>query len=240
MAEIRIDQLPSTVIPSVTHVVPAMNAGLTVKLTIQQIIDLAKSQIVDSAPEALNTLDELSSALNDDANFATNVLASIAANQTSISENAPAGKISFFARSTAPAGWLKCNGAAISRTSYSELFSALSTFWGSGDGSTTFNVPDLRGWFLRVWDDGANVDAGRSFGSQQQDAFQGHHHYLSGNLGISGSSNLRNQLTQKTNDVVDNHYVDVSDAASDGTNGTPRTASETRPKNISLLACVKY
>ena len=57
----------------------------------------------------------------------------------------PAGIVSAFAGVTAPAGWLMCYGQAISRTEYSALFTALSTTYGSGDGSTTFNIPDMRG-----------------------------------------------------------------------------------------------
>jgi microcystin-dependent protein len=77
------------------------------------------------------------------------------------------GKISMFARSTAPSGYLKCNGAAISRTTYEALFSAIGTTFGAGDGSTTFNIPDLRGEFIRGWDDARGVDSGRTFGSWQ-------------------------------------------------------------------------
>ena len=57
----------------------------------------------------------------------------------------PAGIVSAFAGVTAPAGWLMCYGQAVSRTEYSALFTALSTTYGSGDGSTTFNIPDMRG-----------------------------------------------------------------------------------------------
>ena len=56
-----------------------------------------------------------------------------------------AGVIQMFAGSTPPAGWLLCNGQAVSRTTYAELFAAIGTTWGAGNGSTTFNVPDLRG-----------------------------------------------------------------------------------------------
>ncbi len=57
----------------------------------------------------------------------------------------PAGVVMDFAGSSAPAGWLLCDGSAVSRTTYANLFTAISTTWGTGDGSTTFNVPDLRG-----------------------------------------------------------------------------------------------
>jgi microcystin-dependent protein len=57
----------------------------------------------------------------------------------------PSGVTVPFAGGTAPAGWLKCDGTAISRTTYAALFAAIGTTWGAGDGSTTFNLPDLRG-----------------------------------------------------------------------------------------------
>jgi microcystin-dependent protein len=65
---------------------------------------------------------------------------------------APPGAIMAFAASSAPTGWLVCDGSAVSRTSYAALFAVLSTTWGAGDGSTTFNLPDLRGQFLRGYD----------------------------------------------------------------------------------------
>jgi microcystin-dependent protein len=57
----------------------------------------------------------------------------------------PAGTIILFAGSSPPAGYLACDGSAVSRTTYANLFAAIGTAWGAGDGSTTFNVPDLRG-----------------------------------------------------------------------------------------------
>lgn len=68
----------------------------------------------------------------------------------------PTGVIAPFAGSAAPSGWLLCDGAAVSRTTYSALFAVLGTKYGSGDGSTTFNVPNLRG---RV---PAGLDAGQT------------------------------------------------------------------------------
>lgn len=56
-----------------------------------------------------------------------------------------AGIITPYGGSTAPTGWLMCDGSAVSRTDYSQLFDAIGTTYGSGDGSTTFNLPDLRG-----------------------------------------------------------------------------------------------
>ena len=60
-------------------------------------------------------------------------------------DTTPIGKIVMYAGSSAPRGWLLCQGQAVSRTTYAKLFSVIGTTYGSGDGSTTFNVPDMRG-----------------------------------------------------------------------------------------------
>jgi len=93
----------------------------------------------------------------------------------------PAGTIITFGGASAPTGYLACDGSAVSRTTYADLFAALSTTWGTGDGSTTFNVPDLRGAFLRGTGshgtqnmaDG-NDYAGPSVGSFENDQMQRH------------------------------------------------------------------
>ncbi|MHA7841867.1 MAG: phage tail protein [Winogradskyella sp.] len=70
----------------------------------------------------------------------------------------PTGAIFSFPLETPPVGYLVCDGSAVSRTTYAELFAVLGTTYGSGDGSTTFNLPDYRGKFLRGYDDGAGND----------------------------------------------------------------------------------
>lgn len=74
-----------------------------------------------------------------------------------------------------PTGWLKCNGASVSRTTYSALYSVISTTYGSVDGNT-FNLPDLRGCVLRGWTDGSSYDTGRVYGSTQADQNKSHNH----------------------------------------------------------------
>lgn len=61
----------------------------------------------------------------------------------------PIGTINAYGGTTAPEGWLLCQGQALSRTEYEDLFAVIGTNFGSGDGSTTFNIPDFRGEFLR-------------------------------------------------------------------------------------------
>lgn len=71
----------------------------------------------------------------------------------------PAGMVQYFANSTVPTGWFQCNGALVSRTTYADLFAAIGTTYGAGDGSTTFALPDTRGQFLRAWSAGATTIA---------------------------------------------------------------------------------
>lgn len=86
----------------------------------------------------------------------------------------PVGAVFAFASASNPAGYLLCNGQAVSRTVYATLFNAIGTTFGSGDEATTFNVPDMRGWFIRGRD-----PAARLIGSTQQSAFAAHTHPLS-------------------------------------------------------------
>jgi microcystin-dependent protein len=75
--------------------------------------------------------------------------------------SAPAGTIEAYAGSTAPTGWLLSYGQAVSRTTYANLFAVISTTYGVGDGSTTFNLPDLRGRAIAGVDNMGGTDAGR-------------------------------------------------------------------------------
>ena len=135
----------------------------------------------------------------------------------------PSGAVMYFAGQTAPAGWLKANGAAVSRTAYAALFAAIGTTYGTGDGRSTFNLPDLRGEFVRGWDDGRGIDRGRVFGSAQSDELKAHTH---------------GGVPQRTGD---NDRGGTSSWFSiDGIGQTESFGgSETRPRNIALLACIK-
>jgi len=159
---------------------------------------------------------------------------------TGLGGGVPAGSVIYHAANTAPTGFLKADGAAVSRSTYSDLFTAIGTTFGVGDGSSTFNVPDLRGEFPRGWDDSRGVDSGRSFGSAQTDAMQGHRHnttlngnYFKNDGGVGPGPNA-------WTDQPSGGQTKTGDPTTDGSNGTPRTAAETRPRNIALLACIKY
>ena len=139
----------------------------------------------------------------------------------------PAGAVLPFAQNSAPDGWLKCNGAAVSRTTYATLFAAIGETYGAGDGSTTFLLPDLRGEFVRGWDDARGVDAGRAIGSTQADDFKAHNHDIPVGYGGSYTNNrLRRQ------EATSNTGTFTSMANTGGT--------ETRPRNVALLYCIKF
>ncbi|QZA96403.1 phage tail protein [Pseudomonas mandelii] len=97
------------------------------------------------------------------------------------------GRIGTFAMATPPPGWFRANGAAVSRTVYAALFAKIGTTYGAGDGVNTFNLPDPRGKFIRVLDDGRGIDAGRVLGSSQADEVRNHNH--TGSASAAGAHN---------------------------------------------------
>ncbi|MGM0422482.1 MAG: phage tail protein [Pseudomonadota bacterium] len=137
---------------------------------------------------------------------------------------APPGLIGMCAMDTPPEGWLVRDGAEISRTVYADLFAAIGTVFGDGDGSTTFNLPDDQGLFERAWDAGGAVDSGRVFGSYQADELKSHRHSFA-----VADSGINRGNTNATGD---------SESGTKYTNYTG--GSETRPKNRAYLAIIKY
>jgi len=155
----------------------------------------------------------------------------------------PVGTVVSFSTDTEPTDFFECDGSAISRTTYAELFAVIGTLYGVGDGSTTFNLPDLRGEFIRGYDNGAGNDpdaasrtdagdgatTGDNVGTKQADEFESHVHdfYIGGNA------------------VGGNRYAVQGASLREGTN--PASApfideggNETRPRNVSMMYCIKY
>jgi phage-related tail fiber protein len=139
---------------------------------------------------------------------------------------APAGHVAYTARNTAPAGWLKANGAAVSRTAYAALFAAIGTTYGAGDGFNTFNLPDLRGEFIRGLDDGRGVDVGRGIGTFQADEVRAHIHGIKLTSATTGSGGIASPVPDDNGGTL--KYTN------------PAGGNETRPRNVALLACIKY
>ena len=124
----------------------------------------------------------------------------------------PTGAIFTFPVATPPSGYLICNGSAISRTTYAELFAVLGTTYGNGDGSTTFNLPDYRGQFLRGHDDGAGNDpdastrqdrgdgtVGDNVGTMQDGEMESHLHLVDPPSSSSSSVGNHSHITINTN-----------------------------------------
>jgi len=137
-----------------------------------------------------------------------------------LNKHVPVGSIHTFPHNSVLEGFLECNGAELSRTTYANLYAVIGDTYGAGDGSTTFNIPDLRGEFIRGFDNGRGIDSGRGIGTAQLDEFKSHTHgdgIVSGNS-ISSTSSF--------------YWAVGNTAASGGT--------ETRPRNIAMMYCIKY
>ncbi|MHA6577391.1 tail fiber protein [Pseudomonas yamanorum] len=150
----------------------------------------------------------------------------------------PVGTSIQYAGPYVPTGFLKENGAEVSRTAYAKLFAAIGTFYGAGDGSTTFNLPDSRGEFIRGFDDGRGVDPQRTLGSLQLDSMQGHWHGPRPGTSLNGSPGNWNGVGGGSNATF--NIGSTGDPVTNGVNGVPRTSNETRPRNTTRLMCIKY
>ena len=158
---------------------------------------------------------------------------------------APIGAVFAMAHSTVPSGFLECNGAAVSRSTYSNLFdffNAISLPYGSGNGSSTFNLPDLRGEWIRGWANTSTVDQSRGIGTSQADQNKLHNHDINDaghdhDIGISNGDS-------------GSEYVHESGGGRDETNSTDSVTTgitiqnsggtEVRVRNIAMMYVIKY
>lgn len=147
----------------------------------------------------------------------------------------PFGTIMYTPSSTVPAGYLPVNGQSLSKNTYARLYSVVGGIYGETD--TTFRLPDLRGEFIRVWDNGRGVDAGRTIGSSQAGDIQSHSHpyvdtYFKEHWGQDGQFNgAYGSNGGADNDNYDSNYQRTTSATG---------GNETRPRNIALQAIIKY
>ncbi|NVE49992.1 phage tail protein [Escherichia coli] len=244
--------------PALTGTPTAPTAAQSVNNTQIATTAFVKSAIaamVGSAPAALDTLNELAAALGNDPNFATTMLNALAGKQpldntlTNLSGKDVAGLLAYLGlgegsalpvgvpvpwpSETPPTGWLKCNGAPFSAEEYPKLAKAY----------PTNKLPDLRGEFLRGWDDGRGVDSGRALMSAQGDAIRN----ITGNFGINinglfsvgtGVFDLAGKyLKQQINNITSSDGI-YSQIEFDASRQIP-TASENRPRNIAFNFIVR-
>ncbi|ECR5746586.1 phage tail protein [Salmonella enterica] len=258
--------------PALTGTPTAPTAAQSVNNTQIATTAFVKSAIaamVGSAPAALDTLNELAAALGNDPNFATTMLNALAGKQpldntlTNLSGKDVAGLLAYLGlgegsalpvgvpvpwpSATPPTGWLKCNGAAFSAEEYPELAKAY----------PTNKLPDLRGEFIRGWDDGRGMDTGRVILSAQGDAirniygefktvntenysiwesvgsFKGAVVPLNPSTNNSYFSLIRSMVTERTDGAVYPKVIGL-----DASRIVP-TANENRPRNIAFNYIVR-
>ncbi|HDX9294011.1 TPA: phage tail protein [Escherichia coli] len=254
--------------PALTGTPTAPTAAQSVNNTQIATTAFVKSAIagmVGSAPAALDTLNELAAALGNDPNFATTMLNALAGKQpldntlTNLSGKDVAGLLAYLGlgegsalpvgvpvpwpSATPPTGWLKCNGAAFSAEEYPELAKAY----------PTNKLPDLRGEFIRGWDDGRGIDTGRSILSIQGYATEDHAHGLPSRSTIVTDATINfyfdeSWVNSGTDIIKRGNTNDAGLPAPDyGTfktykqsvAGLGTAASETRPRNIAFNYIVR-
>ena len=170
----------------------------------------------------------------------------------------PTGAVFCVAVATIPTGYLECNGAAVSRTTYAALFSFIGTQYGAGNGSSTFNLPDLRGEFVRGFDNGRGVDSGRGIGSSQSGQNLSHDHDADASAtsnvsdpghrhnarGYGNDDDGGNQFTGSGNNSVRNNAIeDATTGISVATNVSIDVdndgGNEARPRNVAMMYIIK-
>lgn len=158
----------------------------------------------------------------------------------------PVGAMVPFPTGTVPAGFLEVNGSVQSAAEYPDLAAYLgTTFNTGGEAAGTFRLPESRGEFLRGWDHGRGVDAGRAIGSYELDQLQGHSHrmtYEHGSEATGAATTNADGLLQLQSDTslgISDNNTAVRGPISDGVSGEPRVGSETRPRNLAVMWCIK-
>ena len=181
----------------------------------------------------------------------------------SIVQGVPSGAVFCIAVASVPSGYLECNGAAVSRTTYAALFAVIGTQYGSTN-STNFKVPDLRGEFVRGFDNGRGVDSGRSVASSQSAQNQSHNHSASATSTAGAHSHSLNYQRKHVEDTGTAAITDIRREGGDGDGGSQtftndttsgfmnnatvsvstsvsigNQGSEARPRNIAMMYVIK-
>ncbi|EOT0727177.1 phage tail protein [Escherichia coli] len=226
----------------------------TTRIATTEFVQAAITALINGAPATLDTLKEIAAAINNDPKFSTTINNALSGKQpldetlTHLSGKDIAGLLTYLGlgegsalpvgvpvpwpSATPPTGWLKCNGAAFSAEEYPELAKVY----------PTNKLPDLRGEFIRGWDDGRGVDAGRQLLSSQGDAIRNIEGFADGGIGMSfdairgafydaGTRSARMPNNTTTIDKTDDLGFDASRVVP--------TANENRPRNIAFNYIVR-
>lgn len=164
-----------------------------------------------------------------------------------------------------PTGYLPCDGSAVSRATYSDLFNILGIMYGNGDGSSTFNIPDMRGYFLRGHDNGAGNDpdaasrtdrgdgtTGDYVGTKQANENKAHNHTASSNTTgnhhhtlndiwiLTNAAGTANYQGTGGTHLFSNSYISYAGDHSHTITVNSNGGNESRPININVQFCIKY
>ncbi|EJI2127533.1 MULTISPECIES: phage tail protein [Enterobacterales] len=225
----------------------------TTRIATTAFVQAAITALIDGAPATLDTLKEIAAAINNDPKFSTTINNALSGKQpldetlTHLSGKDVAGLLAYLGLGegsalpvgvpvpwpsvTPPTGWLKCNGAAFSAEEYPELAKA----YPSG------KLPDLRGEFIRGWDDGRGVDTGRAILSAQEWLTGSHCHYIR-------SWDAWNNTVLEPNDRQGDSLLSTDNAVQEGAINGRFTSqyrtefsggNETRPRNIAFNYIVR-
>jgi hypothetical protein len=217
---------------------------LALQNTTNKMVSSSLIQIQASDAWQNNTMLALSNTFNSGVLFQTqsinNIELQLTNQSTSINQlysnisniaSVPSGTISYFGSLNVPLGWLICDGRAVSRTTYRKLFLYIGTTFGTGDGSMTFNLPDLRGEFIRGADLSRGVDPGRVLGSWQP-ATGVYNDYSYG-------TNPDNEINIINGDGSTRNFVQALRVAFTQVS-SQRTWTYVRPRNVALVAYIKF
>lgn len=150
----------------------------------------------------------------------------------------PIGSVIAWTTGTAPTGTLECDGSAVSRTTYADLYAVVGTIYGTGNGSTTFNLPDYRGEFLRGWAHGSTNDPDKA---SRTDAGGGG---TGDNIGTKQGYQVQAHTHTYNTSTTDSGADTRADGSGSGATNSPTTSStggnETRPRNVNVMFCIVY
>ncbi|ELS8137594.1 phage tail protein [Escherichia coli] len=226
----------------------------TTRIATTAFVQAAITALINGAPDTLDTLKEIAAAINNDPQFSATINNALSGKQpldetlTHLSGKDVAGLLAYLGlgegsalpvgvpvpwpSATSPTGWLKCNGSSFNLASYPKL----AAVFPSGV------LPDLRGEFIRGWDDGRGVDAGRAILTSQTDALQQITGEIKGLVHYIDDSGLGAFDTTQTGAQVSLSPVSIGNAISNHTfdsSRVARSASETRPRNIAFNYIVR-
>ena len=178
----------------------------------------------------------------------------------SVVQGVPSGAVFCIAVASVPSGYLECNGQSVSRTTFAALFAVIGTQYGANN-SSTFKVPDLRGEFIRGFDNGRGVDSGRSIATSQSHQHPQHNHNVSASSSSSVSDpghkhtmnfKLGNEISSggafgmkdsgtadRMNNATTGISVSTTTSISQSNRGGTSNSSETRPRNVAMMYIIK-